>query len=306
MGIKGLHAAIKHLKTQKHVSELGLTRVAVDASSFMVKGGIRYAREFFRNTLDTKPWAEYCLDIALTLQMNGIVPIFVFDGQRLPLKDATSKLRHAIRDNAYHEAQKLEEQGNIEQATKKWQQAFEVDDAMVDDVIGMLFMNNIEWNISAWESDQTMAAMYKEGLVDGVVTEDSDMVAYGVDRIVFKLHMDGYCEYLDTTSDTCPDDPPPTKRRRIDVSIASLSKEQLAQMCTLAGNDYNPNIQGIGIKKVYSMITQHSWDTLLSVLSASKEYIETISKTLHVFMHPEDYTTKNSEKTCAAPCETML
>lgn len=296
MGIKGLHAAIKHLKSYIHVSETGLKTVAVDASSFMMKGGIKYAREYFIKTLTGKPWADYCLDIALTLQENGITPIFVFDGRRLPIKDDTSEIRRATKAAAYTEAQLLEEAYDIEKARCKWQQAFELDDdTMTDDVIGMLFMNNIEWKISAWEADQTMAAMYKSGDVDGVVTEDSDMVAYGVEHIVFKLRLDGQCEYLKTSTIRSEDPPPAKKSRRIDVSLDSLNIEQRAQLCTLAGNDYNHNVMGVGIKKVYSMISQYSWNVCLATLNVSKDYVEHVTKTLYVFLNPEKFTSKSNE-----------
>lgn len=298
MGIKGLHQAIKHLKVPVHLHDVGKTirRVAVDASAYMVKGSVKYARDIHYGTLQTTPWTDYCMDLACLLMEHGIEPIFVFDGNRLCLKDETSAARQRSRDEAQRDALELEAAGDVEKAYSKWMQAFRLEDSMEDDAIDTLSLNGIMCIRSKFESDQTMATLFVQGRVDAVVTEDSDIIAYGVKVCLFKLNLTGYCELLNIPSCT-PDDEghqqPSKKQRRVDVSLASLSRHQIARMCALSGNDYNENVRGVGIKKVYTMILQHSWDACLSLLNVSSEYIDRISKTLHVFLHPEQYTTQD-------------
>ena len=58
-----------------------------------------------------------------------------------------------------------------------------------------LFSKNIEFIVSPYESDSQMAKLVKLGIADVVITEDSDLIIYGVNAIV-KLNQDGDCDYF--------------------------------------------------------------------------------------------------------------
>jgi len=286
MGIKGLHSAIKHLKSPTHLVELpDIRRVAVDASSFMIKGGVGYARDYYLGTLERMPWAEYCLDLAIMLHEHGIEPLFVFDGQRLPIKEETCTHRRESREKAKHDAEILEAHGMIDDAEKKWQQAFVLEQHMETETLDMLVTNNVVCYTSRYESDQCMASLWKQGIVDAVVTEDSDLIAYGVKRCIFKLKSDGHCEYYGASTEGAPE----PKKRRVDVMLPSLNDEQIAQLCVLSGTDYNENIRGVGIKKVYTMIMQNSWTEIVQALSICGTLLDKMTQALDVFMHPEHF-----------------
>ena len=50
--------------------------------------------------------------------------------------------------------------------------------------INALYTRNIEYMISPYESDSQISKLYNLGLVDYVITEDSDLVIYGVKAIL--------------------------------------------------------------------------------------------------------------------------
>ena len=56
-----------------------------------------------------------------------------------------------------------------------------------------------------YEADAQMAYMILQGHASAVVTEDSDMVPFGVDRCVYKLDRSGNCLLLD---EAVPNDHP--------------------------------------------------------------------------------------------------
>lgn len=292
MGIKNLHAALKHLKRDVHLVNLPAMRVAVDASSFMVKGGVRHARAYFAGTLTRAPWAEYCLDIAILLREHGMIPVFVFDGERLPFKEDTCVQRREAREKAKEEALELEKIGLIDMAEKKWQGAFLLEQHMEDETMDTLVTNDVVCCTSAYESDQQMATLWKDGVVDAVVTEDSDLLAYGVKRCIFKLKADGWCEYYDASPlSVPPEEPPPAKKSKVvDVMLHELTDTKIAQMCVLSGTDYNKNVQGKGIKKVYSMIRDKTWDECVEILGIGATLLQQMTNALRVFLHPEEYT----------------
>lgn len=75
---------------------------------------------------------------------------------------------------------------------------------------------------------------------DGILTEDSDVLAYGTDF---------YMSELNLSTETCMVIPYPLVLRYL-----GLSSLEFLDFCILCGTDYNTNIPGIGIKNAYRLI----------------------------------------------------
>lgn len=41
-----------------------------------------------------------------------------------------------------------------------------------------------------------MAFLERSGIVDGIITEDSDLLVFGCKKVIFKLDSDGNCVYI--------------------------------------------------------------------------------------------------------------
>lgn len=59
----------------------------------------------------------------------------------------------------------------------------------------ILSTKNIKFMVSPYESDCQLAKLHRLGMVDLVITEDSDLLVYGCD-VVFKLDEEGICDYV--------------------------------------------------------------------------------------------------------------
>lgn len=46
---------------------------------------------------------------------------------------------------------------------------------------------NIEYYVAPYEADAQLAYLWKAGIVDVVFTEDSDLIAFGVGKLFFKM-----------------------------------------------------------------------------------------------------------------------
>ena len=51
---------------------------------------------------------------------------------------------------------------------------------------------NVKFVVAPYEADAQLAYMYKEQMIDIVMTEDSDLLAFGVQRVLYKVGPDGY------------------------------------------------------------------------------------------------------------------
>lgn len=47
--------------------------------------------------------------------------------------------------------------------------------------------------VAPYEADAQMAYLERVGIVQGIVTEDSDLLVFGCKRVIFKLDSDGNC-----------------------------------------------------------------------------------------------------------------
>lgn len=93
------------------------------------------------------------------------------------------------------------------------------------------------------EAETTCADLCKRGLVDAVLSEDTDVLAYGAPVFLSKI---------ETSIDNCVQ----IKHRDILDSL-ELSYDEFLDLCIMCGTDYNKNISRIGPEKAYKLIQQH-------------------------------------------------
>lgn len=98
------------------------------------------------------------------------------------------------------------------------------------------------------EADFVLASLYKNGYVDGVISEDCDMLTHGIDRLVRGIT-------------------DPQLRRVGHVTVYSLStvldeakmsKNQFIDYCILCGCDYCPKIAGVAGAIGLRLLRKHS------------------------------------------------
>ena len=58
---------------------------------------------------------------------------------------------------------------------------------IIKEAITVLRLKNINFIVSPYETDSQLSMMWKMGLVDAVVTEDSDLIVYGCQKLIYKL-----------------------------------------------------------------------------------------------------------------------
>ena len=102
--------------------------------------------------------------------------------------------------------------------------------------------------VAPYEADAQLAFLCRAGIVDAVVTEDSDTVPYGCKEIITKLEKNGSCQCL-SLSDIYAN-PSETDFRPFDPTM-------MAVMCVAAGCDYASSLSGIGVKKSYKYVLRH-------------------------------------------------
>ncbi|KAL5748814.1 hypothetical protein ACOSQ2_026111 [Xanthoceras sorbifolium] len=294
MGIKDLLRFMKpHIKPI-HIKKYAGKRVGIDAYSWLHKGAYSCSMELCLNSNSEKKsrYLDYFMHRINLLRHYDITPVVVFDGGNVPCKAATEhgrdRKRQANRDLAM---EKLKE-GNVNAATDLFQRAISITPAMAHQLIQILRSENIDFVVAPYEADAQLAYLsslvVEKGGIDAVITEDSDLIAYGCQAIVFKMDRHGNGEelLLDKVFDSVTCTP----------SFRSFNKELFIGMCVLAGCDFLPSVPGIGIAKAYSMVSKYrNLDRVLSVLKIEKgsqmpeDYPKSFREAVAVFQHARVY-----------------
>lgn len=85
----------------------------------------------------------------------------------------------------------LFKQGNYADARKHFTRAADVTPFMAHRVIQGLKAKGVRYVVAPYEADAQLAYLMKNGLADGVITEDSDCLPFGCGTVLFKLDKDG-------------------------------------------------------------------------------------------------------------------
>jgi len=94
------------------------------------------------------------------------------------------------------------------------------------------------------EAEATCAALNKQGYVSAVLSDDTDVLAYGAPIMLSKL---------DFQSNTCIE----LDYKEI-LEELKLTSAQFLDLCIMCGTDYNTNIPKIGCDRSYKLISQYS------------------------------------------------
>jgi exonuclease-1 len=153
------------------------------------------------DTKKTKSYVSYCLKQAKELRRHGIIPILIFDGGSLPSKAHTNNARRAERIKVKAKVAALVANGKKKEAFEVSKTAVEVTSLMVNEVIQELRRHEIEFMVSPYESDAQLTYLQRTGFIDAILTEDSDLLAYGCESVLFKTNLaqNGSCTLINSS-----------------------------------------------------------------------------------------------------------
>ncbi|CAK9172928.1 unnamed protein product [Ilex paraguariensis] len=194
---------------------------------------------------------------------------------------------------------KLKE-GNVGAASELFQRAVSVTPSMAHQLILILSSENIEFVVAPYEADAQLAYLSsleeERGGIVAVISEDSDLLAYGCAAIIFKMDRYGTGEEM-------------VLREVLDAvarvpSFQNFNEELFTGMCVLAGCDFLPSVPGIGIAKAYNLVSKYrNLDRVLSVLKLEKgnqmpkDYTKAFREAVAVFNHARMYVNLEQKPT---------
>jgi flap endonuclease-1 len=277
MGIKGLHQIIKkyaeEVYVEKHLSNYAYKKVAIDISLYIFK----YKAIFGER------WINSFIKLISILRKNEIHCVFVFDGKAPVEKDNEKKLRTEQREKLESKISNIEfmidkynSSGEIddelikiceEQSDKSKFSLLKINKKVFDIRVVQDYLDKIKSQVISISKDDVVlikelfdilniphiqapgeaesycSYLCVNGIVNAVLSEDTDVLAYGTPIFITKINV---------STETCIE---------IDfnmlLELLELEKSQFVDLCIMCGTDYNTNIKGIGPDKSIKLIKEY-------------------------------------------------
>ncbi|KAM0679311.1 Rad2 nuclease [Binucleata daphniae] len=272
MGITGLLPIFNKKLYKKQLFDYKNTTFGIDGHIWLYQI-LRYiAEEVFYN-IPTKKHVELFKKKIQALKDNKIKPVFVFDGDSLPAKEHTNKERKERKEKCVKKVLELLKRNKVQEAKKLMRQCISVKNEYLYDILQMLKAENIEYIISPYESDAQLCYLQKINYVDYLLTQDSDLIVYGCDKILYNLKEFTLMEY---------------NKRMLQEVINENFCKNIIPICILSGCDYLPSIKGVGLKTAIKLMEENDcYEKVIDLLNikknVSKNYKEDFAKAYITF-----------------------
>ncbi|XP_065850458.1 exonuclease 1 [Euphorbia lathyris] len=300
MGIKDLLRFMKPYIESIHIKKFAGKRVGIDAYSWLHKGAYSCSMEICLDSKGNKQlrYLDYFVHRINLLRFYKITPVVVFDGASIPCKAGTEDERNRRRETNRELAMEKLKLGNVNGAAELFQRAVSITPVMAKQLIKILKSEKVEFVVAPYEADAQLAYLSslgeENGGISAVITEDSDLLAYGCQATIFKMDRFGNGDLilLDNVFEAVSCKP----------SFRYFDMKLFTGMCILAGCDFLPSVPGIGPVKAHSLVSKYrNLDRVLSVLKLEKgtqmpeDYPKYFKEAFAVFQHARIYDARTKK-----------
>ncbi|CAI5500466.1 unnamed protein product [Closterium sp. Naga37s-1] len=219
------------------------------------------------------------------LRDNGVIPVLVFDGGKLPSKSQQESKRDKSRRENLERAEQLLLKGKRSEARECFQKAVDITPAIAHQLIRVLRQEHVEYVVAPYEADAQMAYLCTSGLVHAVITEDSDLIAYSCPRVLFKMDHMGHGDEIVYAN----------IGQSQELALADFIPQMVLEMCILSGCDYLDSLPKVGLKTAHDWIRRHrNYQSALAVAKLNgrvvpEEYEGAFEQALLTFLHHRVY-----------------
>ena len=278
---------IKHLcKIMKEASKrLPITDAYGDGSNYGLDISIVIMKALRNVDASDQFWQDPMVPVtAITIHLDklkntmdgaNISFIAVFDGCRHPLKGKTTEKRNNIYETKSQQLKELVEANdpnNYPIIRKLRRDTVKMRPDIIAVAREWCDTHGVKYICAPFEADWQLAMMCKQGFIQGVISEDSDMIVLGISKVVMGLNLVDktfilveYDHVIEVLKDR--------------LSVVDFSHDHLLAYAAFLGNDYLDNVKGNGLKEIenyvmpmWCTLTGDEEDKLLKEYETSKQW----------------------------------
>ena len=289
MGIRGLTTLIKD-NAPKSIETSQLYKlkgkvIGIDASGVIYKSlmMIRSGGKVLTNGKYPTSHIVGVFNKTCSLMSYGIIPVYIFDGKPPGEKSSVIKDRN---DKARIAKEKLSSGVKLSTAVEETlqKQTIRLRQYHTEDIKRLLDLLGVQWIHAEGEAEGVAAELCRIGLLDYVMSEDMDTLAFAAPRLIRNC--------VDKT----------VRRTKDIISIFHLDKilegfklnyDEFLDLCILSGCDYCDTLKRVGNKTAYKLMIAHRCiDQVLDNVNDNKipiGYFERFRKSRELFLMYRGY-----------------
>lgn len=246
LSLKGLLPLLKSIHKHCTLKKFAGQTIGIDAYGWLHRGTVACAIELALDKPTTK-YVDFAMGRVRMLLDFGVKPYLVFDGDNLPSKAGTNGERRKRRDESKALGLELYKAGKLAQAHQELQKAADVTPYMARLLIEELKKMNVQYLVAPYEADAQLVYLEQQGIINGILSEDSDMLVFGAKRLLTKLNQYGECIEIDRADFAlCKE-----------ISLTGWTDAMFRRMAILSGCDYLSNIDKMGLKTAYRYVRKY-------------------------------------------------
>ncbi|KAK4242866.1 hypothetical protein C8A03DRAFT_28865 [Achaetomium macrosporum] len=246
MGISGLLPLLKSIQRPTELKKYAGETFGVDGYGWLHRGAVACAIELAQGK-PTRKYVDFAMHRVRMFKYFGVTPYLVFDGDFLPSKAKTEASRAKRREESKKIGLELLRAGKPSQAYAELQKAIDVTPEMARHLIEELKKADVPYVVAPYEADAQLVYLERQGLISGIVSEDSDLLVFGAKRLLTKLDQHGQCVEINRR-DFCA---------VREISLTGWTDSEFRHMAILSGCDYLEGVSNIGLKTAYRLIRKH-------------------------------------------------
>jgi len=242
MGIPNLLRLLRSITTRQPLSSYKGKKAGIDGYTWLHRSLYCIGDGILKNPIDISRCINFFTKKLQLLLKNEITPIFIFDGDKLPMKNIEEDKREIKRKEYLKESENMLKMNNIYGAIFKKIESFDVTPEFAYEFMKILKQYKIEYYVAPYEADAQLAYLSYINYVDFIITEDSDLIAYGCNCVLFKLG-----SLKNELSDVGEEILYENLKKSKEIRLKNFSKDKFLNFCILCGCDYL-KIPGVGPK----------------------------------------------------------
>ncbi|GAB1317608.1 Rad2 nuclease [Madurella fahalii] len=246
MGISGLLPLLKSIHRPSELKKYAGDTLGVDGYGWLHRGAVACAIELAQGK-PTRKYVDFAMHRVRMFKHFGVTPYLVFDGDFLPSKAKTEASREKRREESRKIGLELLRAGKPAQAHSELQKAIDVTPDMARHLIEELKKAQVPYVVAPYEADAQLVYLERQGLISGIVSEDSDLLVFGAKRLLTKMDKYGQCIEINRR-DFCA---------VREISLTDFTDNEFRYMAIFSGCDYLDGINNVGLKKAYRLIRMH-------------------------------------------------
>ncbi|KAK4160104.1 hypothetical protein QBC43DRAFT_220515, partial [Cladorrhinum sp. PSN259] len=287
----GLLPLLKSIHRPTELKKYAGETFGVDGYVWLHRGAIACAIELAQGK-PTRKYVNFAMERVKMFKHFGVTPYLVFDGDYLPSKAKTEESREKRRRECMKTGLALLKAGKPSQAHMELQKAIDVTPEMARHFIEELKKENIPYVVAPYEADAQLVYLERQGIISGIVSEDSDLLVFGAKRLLTKMDGHGQCVEINR-KDFC---------LVREISLTEWTDNEFRHMAIFSGCDYLAGINTVGLKTAYRLIRKHKtaervikmirFDTKYKL---PENYLEEFKQAEHTFLYQRVFCPKKQD-----------